>query len=491
MSLSTSLSNALSGLGSTGKLAEITSNNLANALTKGYGRQSVDLGSLVLDGRGSGVAVRGISRTMAPDITAARRQADADAANATAQATSMSRLGRILGEAGDTDSLFTRLETFEAATRQLAENPEAEPRQLAVIEASRDLTGKFNRISAEISSVREGADGLIADQVATVNSNLDRITKLNQQIERLSSGGRDVATLIDQRELLIDEVSAIVPARVHLQDNNVVHLSTAQGLFLVGETPAKIDFTRSPTITAPMVYDPLGGGALSGISLHGIDITPTSGHPQSIEGGSLTGHFRTRDQDAVFLQSQMDAFAGNLVQRFEDPLVDPTLSPGNPGLFTDAGSAFDPLTIDGLAGRITINVLADPSQGGDASRLRDGLQSVTAGPTTSDTIPRALLSAITADQDASGIPGLAGNLSSSEMLSGVVEHTGIRRTDAEGLASALAATRQALATSEGEQIGVNSDRELQNLIQIEQAFAANVQVIQAASRMLDEILEIR
>ena len=56
MSISSALNIALSGLTATGKRAEITSGNLANALTDGYGRQSVTLSSGVLGGFGNGVS---------------------------------------------------------------------------------------------------------------------------------------------------------------------------------------------------------------------------------------------------------------------------------------------------------------------------------------------------------------------------------------------------------------------------------------------------
>ena len=61
---------------------------------------------------------------------------------------------------------------------------------------------------------------------------------------------------------------------------------------------------------------------------------------------------------------------------------------------------------------------------------------------------------------------------------------------AETGVAAFSSTRETLASTEAEAIGVNSDAELQALIQIEQAYAANVQVIQTASRMLDQLLEI-
>ena len=49
---------------------------------------------------------------------------------------------------------------------------------------------------------------------------------------------------------------------------------------------------------------------------------------------------------------------------------------------------------------------------------------------------------------------------------------------------------RALALAEAGRIGVDTDAELQNLIEIEHAFSANLQVIQTASRMLQEVTEI-
>jgi len=489
MSLTLSLSNAMSGLTANGRRLEVTSTNLANALTDGYGRKSVEVAGLVLDGNGTGVAVLGINRAASPELTAARRQADGEAASSTITAEGLGRLGQILGEATDEDGLFRRVQQFETTLRTLAETPESEPRQTQAVEAARDLAKNLNDVSQEVATVRQNADAAINDEVAIVNRNLSQIADLNAKIQRFNAGRRDISSLVDQRELLIDEVSSIIPARTHQRDNNIVHLSTAQGLFLVADSAATIEFTRSPVITTPMIYDP-AGGALSGITLHGIDITPTSGHSQAIEGGSLAGHFATRDTNAPQLLSQLDQFTADLVQRFQDPSVDTTLVAGDPGLFTDNGIAFDPLTIDGLAGRIALNSAVDPAQGGDPARLRDGLQSAGPGPLASDVNVRSYLDALTAARPATAIPGVAGSLSAAGMVAGITEAVGVLRTSTETVAANLNATRESLATTEAEEIGVNTDDELAALIQIEQAFAANVQVIQATSRLFQEVVEI-
>lgn len=491
MAISTTFANALSGLNVTRRMAEIASNNLANALTEGYGRQQVDVSSAVLAGAGVGSRVEGINRAAAPDLTASRRQADGDAATIGPQSDALARLGRALGEATDDESLFRRLETYEASLRQLAESPESEPRQLQAINAAKDLTSYMNTLSREAQTVRENADAAIAAQVGTVNANLTRIDQLDTKIVKLQTGGRNTAGLLDERERLIDEINAIIPVRVHGQSDGSVHLTTEQGLFLLSETPRQLEFINTATISPALAYDPLGGGGLSGLTLSGIDITVGSNHPQRIVEGALAGNFAVRDQIAVDFNAQLDQFAADLIARYEDPAVDPTLTAGDPGLFTDNSAALDPLNIEGLAGRISVNALADPAAGGLASRLRDGLQSAGPGPTSSDIIPRALLDTLRTPRPATAIPGISGNLSASQMLAEITEYTGTQRTDAEAEFALRTGTRETLALSEGEAIGVNNDAELQSLIEIEQAYSANLQVIQAASRMLQQLTEIR
>src|SRR3546814_16667982 len=47
--------------------------------------------------------------------------------------------------------------------------------------------------------------------------------------------------------------------------------------------------------------------------------------------------------------------------------------PADAGLFTDAGSALDPASVAGLAGRIAVNDLVTPTAGGDLWRLQSGI----------------------------------------------------------------------------------------------------------------------
>ncbi|HSF95220.1 MAG TPA: flagellar basal body rod C-terminal domain-containing protein, partial [Thermohalobaculum sp.] len=401
----------------------------------------------------------------------------------------LDRLERSLGTSGGGDSLAARLTAFEGALRQLAETPELAPRQFAAASAAQDVAVKLNQISTESARVRQTADDEIARQVSEVNGALSKIARLNRQIQIFSASGRDTASLVDQREQLIDRVSAIVPIREQMREGGVVEITTAQGLVLANTRAQQIEFTASPVITPAMRYDN-GTGALGGLTLNGVDITPDGPGNQAITGGSMAGLFAVRDRIAPEFSDRADALAADLIGRLAAPGVDPTRGPADPGLFTDDGAAYDPLALAGLAGRIRLNAAVDPRAGGDPALLRDGLGSVAAGPAASGTLPRAMLDALTIRAAVVPVPGLSGARSLAEMVGGLTELAATSRVSAEADVAGFSGAREVLASAEAGRIGVDSDAEMQALIQIEQAYAANVQVIQAASRMLDQLLEI-
>jgi len=274
-----------------------------------------------------------------------------------------------------------------------------------------------------------------------------------------------------------------------MRAGGVIELTTAEGLFLADTRAERIAFTPTPIITAPMRYDG-GAGALSGLTLNGVDITPGGPGTQAISGGALAGQFAIRDAIAPEFSDRADALAADLIGRLSAPGLDPTLAPGAPGLFTDAGAAYDPLSLPGLAGRIRLNAAADPQAGGDPALIRDGLGAAAPGPAGNGDLPRALLDALTSIGSTTAVPGLPSALSFGDTVAGLAELTAVARVSAEGEVTAVSSSRETLAAAEAGAIGVDSDAELQALIQIEQAYAANVQVIQTAARMLDELMEI-
>ena len=81
MSISGSLSNALSGLTAAGRAAAVVSSNISNSMTEGYGKRDLVLTERMLAGTGAGVRVVGITRSVDPVLLGNRRVAEAELAH--------------------------------------------------------------------------------------------------------------------------------------------------------------------------------------------------------------------------------------------------------------------------------------------------------------------------------------------------------------------------------------------------------------------------
>lgn len=482
MSISQALSNAVSGLTVNGRQLGIASDNIANALTKGYAARSVSLTSRG-DATG-GVRIASIDRAADTELTALRREADGAAAGAGIRLGALERFTRVYGELGQESGVFNRLVAFEQALASLADTPEAAPRQEAAVRAAQGLVGSLNGSSETISDVRSNADAEIARTVDRINAATERIAALNAQVRRLAPTGADTSALADERERLIDEVAAAIPIRLDQRDDGTVSLRTDTGLVLVGATANPVEFTPSPIVTPEMAYSN-GTGALSGITLSDVDITPGGDGTQRISGGGLASLFAIRDSDAPEWQARLDALAAELITRFSASGLDPTLAPGAPGIFTDNGAVLGLPSAPGLAGRLDVNAALLPGSGNPAL-LRDGLGAISPGAPANDTLPRALIGALT---EPAAFPYVAAEspLSLRDRVAATSEAFSTLRAKAVQEATRTSGMRETLAFEEGRERAVDTDTELQELIRIEQAYAANAQVIQVASRMLETL----
>ena len=482
MSITGAIVNANSGLAAAQRRADVVSNNIANALTPGYARRDLS----VSEHGAGGVKVDGVVRTTDPVLTRERRVADGLAARDQAVASAYASLNASLGEPDDPFSLVGQYSNLEAALRALGESPESMPQQAQTLDAARAVATTLNRLSDETQQTRENADASIAKAVERVNAALKQIERLNGDIAKAAAGGRDIAALEDQRKQLIDEVAEIIPVREIQRERSAVDLITEEGVFLIAGSAREIEFTPSSIITPDLSYN--GGlGALSGLTVDGINITPGGGS-QSIRNGSMAGLFATRDDIAPKFQAQLDGLARDLIERFSG--IDATLAPGEPGLFTDAGGAFDPLTEQGLASRLAVNTAVDPDAGGALWRLRDGLGAVTQGPAGADGFIRTMLDSFTEKLAAPAGVALAGVHSATEAAAGVNSSIGSARVAAEARLAGSNARAVAVAEAELAVTGVDTDAEMQKLLLVEQAFAANARVIQAAKDMIERLMEL-
>lgn len=482
MSLNGALSNAVSGLTVTSRTAEVISNNIANALTEGYAGRDALLSQRRI---GGGVEVDAIRRRGDAQATADRRLADAASGRADALAEAEARLTSLQGGPSDPGALAARAVAFETAIERLADTPASETLQTAAASAARDLAEGLNAASEGVQTLRADADAAIARDVAALNEALAQIERYNTQIQRAGSGPLR-ASLEESRDAAVDVVAELVPIRIVRRDRGEIALYAPAGAVLLDGKAGVFGFSPTPAIGAGMT---VGGGALSGLTLDGRPVTIGTGAGR-FDGGRLGANFEIRDRLGVAASDQLDAVAADLVSRLQDPAVDPSLAPGDPGLFTDAGLAYAPANLTGLAGRVRLNAAVDPAVGGEPRRLRDGVNAAAAGPSGEDAIPRALLSALGEDR----VPDPATGLFDAYGFADLAAGTASLRLTAEASARSAAAFQSGrvagFAATENAAEGVTTDDELARLLAVEQAYTANARVVQTVDALLRQLLEI-
>ncbi|WP_424943761.1 flagellar hook-associated protein FlgK [Aliiroseovarius crassostreae] len=483
MTIANSMQNALSGLNAASRAANLVSSNVANAMTEGYGPRSLELSSRSLAGSGSGVFVEGVTRHTDEVLIGDRRLTDAAVGYDNTKADFLKSVESMIGTPDQAGSLSGRLAQFEAALIEASSQPESQARLSAVNEAAKSIVSHLESTSGNIQKARLDADQDIAAQVGQLNTGLKQVEQLNVKIQEAVTRGVDPSGLMDLRQQTIDRISSIVPLKQMPRENGMVTLMTTGGAIVLDHKAAEFGFTPVNMIVPEMSQS---GGALSGLTMNGQPVR-TDGVRSPIHGGSLAAEFEIRDELAVEAQTRLDGFARDLMERFEDPALDGTRPPGDPGLFTDNGAVFDPLTEIGLSGRLAVNALIDPAQGGNLWKIRDGLGATTQGPVGNASLINDLADALNvARAPASGgftaaarsSAGLAGDLLSS--ISADLAAAEVQRSFSMSQNTTL---KQMELTK-----GVDTDAEMQKLMMIEQAYAANARVITVADEMIQTLL---
>lgn len=483
MTIGSALASAMSGLTASARLAEVASNNIANALNESFAKRQAVVSARTLGDQGAGVKVQNIVRSVDELVLGDLRLSTAAQSFHETETQFLSDVEGAIGAAQDEGSIANRIAGFETALVSAQSRPESETRLQAVLDAAKWVASGLNDVSNGIQSARQAADGRIAELVDQLNSDLQMVADLNAKITRISSSGRDTTALEDQRQEVIDRLASVVPLREEKRANSTVALFSSGGLTLLDGRPAVFDFSATNSISPDLAI----GAGLSTLRMNGQDLR-LDAQGGRIGAGELSAQFDLRDRLAPDAQAELDGLARDLIERMQDPTVDPTLA-GGPGLFTDGGALFAAVDEAGIASRIAVNSAALPEEGGALWRLRAGLGAATAGDTGDGSLLVALgnkLAQAMAPASAS-LTGVAGSV--AEIAATISSNVSQARLTAERAASFSAARYEALKSDYLEN-GVDTDEEMQTLMLIEQAYAANARVIQTADAMMQAILEI-
>lgn len=439
------LSIAMSGARAARAALDVTAQNIANAASDGYVRRSARMEEVSAAGGQlrvgdislSGVRISGINRNADMFRQAEVRRTNADASRASAELSGLQNIESAVEKAG----IFSAIVEFEGALRQLGSDPIDPSLRAAAVAAAETMANKFNIAAESLASVAEGAQfeaGAAVDEANVISTELARV---NVRLARAGAGSSDRASLLDQRDLMLERLSGIADISTSFgPDGGVtVHVGGSAGPLLVsGAASSTLDMTVA------------GDGTLS------FDV---GGTPVSPSGGALAGRTLAL-QEVADVRVRLDALAGDIATIANDAQLAGAALDGSAGqpLFTGTtAAALQTAFIDGAL--IATAPAGSPAGSRDTSNL--------------DALRGALETGGAADR-----------------MNGILFDISSRVAGHEITADALDAIAASARISLEQQAGVDLDTEAANLIRYQQAFQASGRAMQVASDIFDSLLGI-
>ncbi len=292
-----------SGLKAYSRALSTVGDNIANAQTPGYARRRLEMMEAVGGGnsifyRGNtnpgGVDIRGVNRSVDAWLIEDSRISGGDAERA---ATKLGWLGKVEDALSDeTNGIKTGLTKLYTTADQLTSDPANKTLRAQFLQSVDDIASGFRTAAGQLDKMGEGISGAATSAVDQLNSNLDALEQINIGLRKARPGSTNEASLLDERDRLLDQISSQAGVKATFDNNGAVTLRAAgSGDLLVGGG-----------VVNPVTVTAVADGRLS----YGV-----GGSPLTISTGSLAGLAESAghvaDQRAA-LDTMATEFAGQL-----------------------------------------------------------------------------------------------------------------------------------------------------------------------------------
>lgn len=442
----------------------VTANNIANANTVGYHRQSVDYQTVGTEFTGGLLLGQGVT---ASDVVSAfdrytEERLLTEHANygfAEQLSSAYEVLESMVAVTGD-GSLAGRLSDFLTAIDGLATTPWESSVRTQVILDAESMATEFRRQAEAIDDMGAAADQAVASGATAINGYLAEIASLNAQIASLEASGQTANDLRDQRGSLVDAVSRQVGVVTDEQPDGTLTVFVG-GHAVVQENNARTFYAEEDPNTGLqrlMIED--GGLAL--------DIT------SQIQSGAIAAQLEIRDEVVPGLSAELDQIAYDLATSFNAIHATGYDLDGNTGqdLF------LAPVAVDGAAASMRLDTaLVDNPDGLAASATASGLPGDGAVATQLGDLADALVTGGGTMTLNEALSSFVGGLASDA----AVAHAGLSLQT--GITSAVEGTWEARSA-------VSQEEEAINLLKYQDAYDAMARVLQVTQEMLDTLMSL-
>lgn len=353
-------------------------NNVANASTPGYSRQSVVLTAqtgAMIGGNylGQGVAVSDVRRSYDVFLSRAATSAQAAASSSDARATQLGQLDNLF--ANPDTGLGAAIDAFFQQVQSVSQQPADPAARQALLSAGNQLVARFSDAGDRLQEFRTNTDTQIGLEVDAVNRYASQIATLNNQIALARGSGHEPNDLLDQRDTALRSLNASVRATAAEQSDGSVNvfIGSGQALVVGGQT------MKLATQVDPSDPQSIQIGVQDG---NGLSVIP----PEMVGGGKIAGLLQFRMEDLPAVENDLGRLAVTLSDQFNiqhklgndrngnpggnffnliQPVAFPSTTNGNPATaisvsFTDTTQlqASD-YRVDYVGGQYTLTRLSD------------------------------------------------------------------------------------------------------------------------------------
>ncbi len=272
-----------------------TGHNVANANTEGYTRQTVKMiASRPIEAMGwthstrpgqlgTGVEFSSIDRIREAFLDNQYRNESSNSGSWSIQESILTKLETIVNEPSEA-GLRTVIDKFWDSWYDLSENPENLTARKLVSQTAQALADAFNHTYHQLENLQADLTENINVKVAEMNTSIQTIAGLNDQIRKIEALGDNANDLRDQRDLLVDKLSSNI---------NISFNEMANGDYqIMMGTQELVNGGTATLLTAGGVESSFGG-----------DLT----------GGEVYGMIKSRDQYVTDYKNQLNLLVNGMV----------------------------------------------------------------------------------------------------------------------------------------------------------------------------------
>lgn len=325
-----------SGLKAYSRALSTIGDNIANAQTPGYARRRLDMMESVSGNdsvfyRGSvnpsGVEIRGVNRSVDAWLIEDSRISGGDSERA---ATKLGWLGKVEGALSDeSNGIKTGLTKLFTTADQLTADPANRTLRSQFLQSADDIASGFRTAAGQLDKMSDGVEGAAASTVEDFNANLNALEQINIGLRKARPGSTNQASLLDERDRLLDKLSSQAGVSATFENNGSVTLRAAgSGDLLVGGG-----------VVNPIAVTAAPDGRLS---------YSVGGSPLTIATGSLAGLSEAANHVAD-QRAGLDTMATSFAAQLNAAHQAGTDANGNPGAPLFTGTSAATLTASALA----------------------------------------------------------------------------------------------------------------------------------------------